>query len=328
VPVCVPTILCEIFFFPLFKIATFSVFSTHTSLLSFRWYYSLWCQQPEFAPLVQKNLSARATSASLSDEATSSLIHYSLLRHHQKLKTSPLHPTISRVIASMHFDRMFARSIGDCPVGSTYYSCGGSLAFWTGCCSANGCSSADGCPADADISISIATNQPWPTFTTRASKVTSDVGAPITAGGTTSTITTDSAAGSTNSASTDIPTTGFTSTVNRPSDTAPSGGKITPGPQSTEDSTVGLPRSAIAGISVGGTVAVLILILVIFLFCRRRKHVQHIPSYNGNLQNECNEKSGTDDAPATTHGSGGDVFAPFGGIISPSLSVIQYTKTS
>ncbi|KAK6071073.1 hypothetical protein SCUP515_08096 [Seiridium cupressi] len=224
----------------------------------------------------------------------------------------------------------------ECPVGSSYYICGGGQGtFWSGCCSTKGCASSVGCPADADINISIAPDDPWATSTTTTEtpRVTSGVGAPVTAEGS-DTIETGTTTGTetftvpiTTSSTDDFVTTSISSvddSVTTPPTTAVS---ITVSPtamssvssQPNGTNVGGLPQTATAGIITGSTIAALVIFTIIFLLYRRRRQVRRMSSYRNTFGDD--EKDRSSHSQSAGGQGSGDVFAPFGGnhhTLSPS----------
>lgn len=224
-------------------------------------------------------------------------------------------------MASNHMPRA---SPGECPKGSSYFRCGGGQTVtWSGCCSTDGCGSG-GCPIDAEINISIAPGTPWPTFTSDIPKVTSDVGAPVTAGiSSITTVTTPTVVVDTTALDTDYytPTSTITAEISTRTLTTTTSSVVS---QPSEVAAGGLPHTVIAGISVGSTIALLVIFLVAFLLIRRRKHAKRMPSYRENLREDYDDKAMSNNTQATSGYDAADVFAPFGG--NARVLFLSYTS--
>ncbi|KAH6646452.1 hypothetical protein BKA67DRAFT_664290 [Truncatella angustata] len=163
---------------------------------------------------------------------------------------------------------------------------------------------------------------------TSSVRATSGVGKPVTAGiatemagpSTGTTMTTVAAASLPTTPSTTIVTSGLvgfspSSTTATSSESKNAGPATTTTAQASNVSSSGLPRSAIAGISVGVAIGALGLLLALFLLyrCRCRKVAKRMPPYQNNLRGEFDDKNVGNRAQASEGNRHGDVFAPFGG---------------
>ncbi|KAF3007217.1 hypothetical protein E8E14_007541 [Neopestalotiopsis sp. 37M] len=142
---------------------------------------------------------------------------------------------------------------------------------------------------------------------TTSHRASSDVGDPATGNSPEST------------SSTDIVTSTTDEPSNTPAETAHATTSYTTvSPTTTAGTTTNasghLSDGAVAGVSVGTSVAFVALLGVAFFLLHRRRHAKRMPSYRDNMREEFNEKEPKQDSqPPAASGDGADVFAAFGG---------------
>ncbi|KAI1863813.1 uncharacterized protein JN550_009311 [Neoarthrinium moseri] len=219
----------------------------------------------------------------------------------------------------MHYDLFQIRQ--DCPRGSIFYSCG-PPSFFRGCCSEDACTNG-GCSTDAAINIpaDLISSEDATSTTTTAPKMASGVGAPVT-----SQVPTPASPSTpyptVDTIGTDLSNTG----VVPPAATAASPFATSSTNPHDEETTGILPQTAIAGISVGATIGLVGVILIIFLLVRRRKQSRRVPSSHDSLRDAYGTKMEHNNHSVTRPSEGHDnedVFAAFGGRVNSSESSQQ-----
>jgi hypothetical protein len=191
------------------------------------------------------------------------------------------------------------QSLRDCLVGTgtQWYTCNNGF---KGCCSENPCDGS--CPDPPEI------QHPFSTFSsaTTVRKTTST--SPATSA--TASATTSSAGTSTGTdQSTISPTSTLTELTQSGTSTAES--IATPSDAVVDHRVGSLSSAAVAGISVGGTLAISLVVLIAFLLLRRRRIMKRMSSIRARPPDVDNEPKFLTERRYSNGEA--DVFAPFGG---------------